>query len=219
MTRNGNPAALGNTTTGGNGATSPLGALRLQHVILIAGSAGALVPLRRLVRALGPNLDAAVVVTIHHPPDHPTLLVDILSRDTPLPVTIAIHGEFLRPAHVYVAPPGYHQLVVNNGRFELRPHPPGARRGRSADPLLLSAARDFGPQAIGVVLSGANASGSAGLKAIRAAGGRALAQAPSEAAFPTMPMAALQMGVDICASAEALGRYLADHCQREAPVR
>lgn len=207
---------LDDTVNQGNAALSQPRALRLEHLIVIAGSAGALLPLQQLVRALGPNLDAAVVVTIHYPPDHPTFLADILSRETRLPVSVAIHGERLQPAHIYVAPPGYHQVVVNDGCFELRPHPREARRGRSADPLLLSAARDFGPRALGVVLSGANANGSAGLKAIRAAGGRALAQDPHEATFSTMPMAALRMGVDVCASAKELGQYLAEHCQLES---
>jgi len=214
MTWNGISPDLGTTTSRDQRCVS-----RLQHVIVIVGSAGALLPLRRLVRELGPNLDAAVIITIHHPPDQPTLLADILSRETSLPVTIALQGELLRPAHVYVTPPGYHHVVVSNGCFELRPQPREGRRGRSADPLLLSAARDFGPRTIGVVLSGANTNGSAGLKAIRAAGGRALVQDPTEAAHATMPMAALQLGVDVCASAQALGRYLAEQCQQEPPPR
>jgi two-component system chemotaxis response regulator CheB len=86
----------------------------------------------------------------------------------------------------------------------------------SADPLFVSGALDFGTAAIGVVLSGANTNGAAGVRAIRAAGGRAVAQLPSDAAFAVMPQAALNAGVDYCGSAEDIGRYLSVLCAPQA---
>jgi chemotaxis response regulator CheB len=204
---------LDDSTAAPPAAEAPSEARQLPWLILIAGSAGALMPLRRLVRALGPDLDAAVLITIHHLPDRPTLLGDILTQDTPLPVSIAAHGELLCPGHVYVAPPGYHHVTVGDGRVWLLPHPRHALRGNSADPLLTSAAREFGPRAIGVVLSGANRNGAAGMQVIRAAGGYVAAQDPREAAHATMPLATLEGGVDLCADAEAIGHQLALRCR------
>jgi two-component system chemotaxis response regulator CheB len=184
------------------------------HFIVIAGSAGAQQPLRQLVRALGPELDAAVLVSIHHPPNKPTALAHILERETSLPVCVGIQGQPLRAGHIYVAPPGYHHVLVKNGRIHIRPEPRHMRRCVSADPLFHSAAAEFGNRTIGVLLSGANRNGAAGLRLIREAGGQALAQDPAEAAFSTMPLAGVEAGVDLCAGAEALGRYIAERCRK-----
>jgi two-component system chemotaxis response regulator CheB len=185
---------------------------RPAHIILIAGSAGSLSALQRLFRTLSSTVDAAVLITTHLPPDHRTLLPDILSRVTSMPLSIARAGGVLERGHVYVAPPGYHHVILRNGCVHLRPQPIHARRGVSADPLFVSAAQDFGPAAIGVVLSGANSNGAAGVRAIRAAGGRTAAQRPSDAGFAVMPQAALKAGVDYCGSAEDIGRYLSAIC-------
>ena len=133
-----------------------------------------------------------------------------------MPVSLARVGARFEPRHVYVAPPGYHHVLVKEGRVQIQPRPIHARRGVSADPLFSSAAHDLGPSAIGVVLSGANTNGAAGLRAIRAAGGTALAQQPSDAAYPIMPQAALDAGVDYCGTAEELGQYLSSLCAPRA---
>jgi chemotaxis response regulator CheB len=185
---------------------------RPAHLILIAGSAGSLSALNRLFGALSPDIDAAVLITIHLPPDHRTLLPRILARVTALPLSIPRAGEALQRGRVYVAPPGYHHVIVRGGRVHLRPQPTHARRGVSADPLFVSGAQDFGPAAIAVVLSGANTNGAEGVRAIRTAGGRAVAQDPSDAAFGVMPQAAMDAGVDYCGTAEDIGRYLSDVC-------
>ena len=185
---------------------------RPAHVIFIAGSAGSLSALQRLFGALSPSIDAAVMITTHLPPTHRTLLPSILARVTSMPLSVAGAGEPLERGRVYVAPPGYHHMLVRNGRVQLRPHPIHARRGVSADPLFVSAAESLGAAAVGVVLSGANTNGAAGVRAIRAAGGKTLAQSPHDAAFPIMPQAALDAGVDYCGSAEDIGRYLSVLC-------
>jgi two-component system chemotaxis response regulator CheB len=196
----------------GDAAADAEGYHRPAHIIFIAGSAGSLKALQRLFGALSPDVDAAVLITIHLPPDHHTLLPEILARVTPMRLSIARAGDVLERGHVYVAPPGYHHVMLKNGRVHLRPQPAHARRGVSADPLFVSGAHDFGAAAIGVVLSGANTNGAAGVRAIRAAGGRAAAQRPSDAAFGVMPQAALNAGVDYCGSAEDIGRYLSAIC-------
>jgi two-component system chemotaxis response regulator CheB len=190
----------------GNDSRSP------GRVIFIAGSAGSLSALRRLCSTLSPAIDAAVLIMTHLPPTHRTYLADILARCTSMPVNIAREGTRLAPGHVYIAPPGYHHVVVRSGRIHLQPQPVHARRGVSIDPLFASAAREFGASAVGVVLSGANTNGAAGVRTIRAAGGTTLAQRPGDAAFPVMPQAALAAGVDYCGSAEDIGRYLSVLC-------
>lgn len=194
------------------GATDGVARGRPAHVIFIAGSAGSLSALQRLFCTLSPGIDAAVLITTHLPPDHRTRLPQILARVTPMPVSMARAGEALERGHVYVAPPGYHHVVMRHGRVHLHTQPVHAQRGVSADPLFVSAADEFGPAAIGVVLSGANTNGADGVRAIRAAGGRTVAQHPADAAFPIMPQAAARAGVDYCGSAEDIGRYLSSLC-------
>lgn len=143
-----------------------------------------------------------------------TLLANLLSRYTRLPVSLAVEGERLRSRHVYVAPPGYHQVVVSGGRFRFLPQPHDAPRGISADPLFVSGAQDFGAATIGVVLSGANQNGAAGVRVIRAAGGKAVAQSPHDAAYSEMPRAALRAGVDFSGSAEEVAQYLVASCRQ-----
>jgi two-component system chemotaxis response regulator CheB len=190
------------------------GGPRPRHLILVACSAGGLPALQRLFKQLPPDLDAAIVVTQHLPPWHRTRLADILSRVSRLPVSLARAGERLRNARVYVAPPGYHHVVVSGGRIHYQPQPRDAPRGVSADPLFVSGAKDFGAATIGVVLSGANRNGAAGVRAIRAVGGKAVAQAPQDAEYATMPRAALQAGVNFCGSVEDIAHYLAAICRR-----
>ncbi|MEZ4236629.1 MAG: CheR family methyltransferase [Myxococcota bacterium] len=91
------------------------------------------------------------------------------------------------------------------------------------DHLLSSLAREVGPRAVAIVLSGAGSDGSRGLRDIKAAGGLTIAQPPGAGSQPGMPQAAIDAGVDLVLDIadipEALERFarlpLAD---REAPV-
>ena len=93
-------------------------------------------------------------------------------------------------SHVYVAPADYH-LLVEDGRFalSLEQHVNYARP--SIDVLFQSVADEYGDRAIGIVLTGANVDGAAGLAAIKARGGVAIVQDPASAARGTMPEAAI----------------------------
>jgi len=62
----------------------------------------------------------------------------------------------------------------------------------SIDVLFESAADAWGERVAGVLLTGANEDGAAGLDAIRRAGGTTIVQDPGEAEVATMPLAALQ---------------------------
>lgn len=189
------------------------------HVVVVAGSAGSLKPLREVVGELGTALDAAVVIQLHHPPDRPTFLADILGRETRLPVSVAVKGEPLESGRIYIAPPGHHHVALDGGIVQLIALRRELRRAFGANTLFSSAATEYGPRAIGVVLSGANANGAEGVRDIKAAGGLALVQEPGEAEFRVMPRAALAFGADLCAPAKELGRFLAEHCRGRSCAR
>ena len=103
-----------------------------------------------------------------------------------LTVEVAEDQAFLRKGAIHVAPPDHH-LLIDDGRLRLT-HGPREHHTRPAiDSLFRSAALWGGPRVIGVVLSGRNDDGTAGLQAIKACGGMAIVQHPQDAEEPTMP--------------------------------
>lgn len=117
------------------------------------------------------------------------MLPEILTRVGRLPAIQPEDGESLAYGKVYVARPDHH-LIVEPGRVRVV-HGPTENGCRPAvDPLFRSAARVYGPRVVGVVLTGALDDGTAGLAAIKEAGGIAIVQEPDEAFAPSMPRSA-----------------------------
>jgi two-component system chemotaxis response regulator CheB len=168
------------------------------RLIAIGASAGGVEALSRLVAGLHDDLPAAVVVVLHLPGGFPSHLAKILDKAGRLPAIEARDGSPLKPGCILVAPPGYH-LVVQDGRVRLLDTPRVNGVKPAIDPLFQSGAREYGPRVVAVVLTGTLSDGSAGLAAVRKAGGVAVVQDPDDAAFPDMPKSALDTaGADHC---------------------
>lgn len=162
-----------------------------RNIIVIGGSAGSIEVLKDLVAELPSTLSAALFITVHVSADSPGMLGEILDRAGPLPAHLAEDRAPIQKGHIYVAPPDYH-LLLEAGWMRLT-HGPKENRSRPAiDPLFRSAAYAFGPQVIGVVLSGMLDDGTAGLWAIKDRGGIAIVQEPSDALYSSMPQSALR---------------------------
>jgi two-component system chemotaxis response regulator CheB len=149
------------------------------------------------------------VFVVHHFPAHGvSALPSILRRVARLPITTAVHNEPIRPGHIYVGPSDSH-LVLAAGRVQLTRGPRDHGNRPALDPLFRSAAGTYGSRVVGVVLSGTLDDGTAGLLAIKSAGGLAVVQDPEQSAYPGMPRSALQhVEVDYLASPEELGALL-----------
>ncbi len=157
-----------------------------RHLVVVGGSAGGLEPLSQLVRELPADLPAAVLAVIHFPASARTRLATILDRAGSLPSAVASDGEPLLEGRIYV-PPSDHHVLVHRGRVRLS-HAPRENGHRPAiDPLFRSAARSYGEAATGVVLCGLLDDGSAGLLAIRRAGGASVVLDPDTCVFADMP--------------------------------
>ena len=166
--------------------------------IVIGASAGGLDAISTLLQGLPDKYAPSLMVVIHLPADRPSLLVEIFQARCRLPVREALDKEHIEAGTVYVAPPGYHLLVEADRTLALSLDAPVAFSRPSIDVLFESAAAAYGESVLGIVLSGANNDGAAGLAAIRAAGGRAWVQEPADALSAAMPQAAIDTaGADL----------------------
>lgn len=163
-------------------------------VIVIGASWGGLQAVARLLDHLPPSFSCPVVLVQHRSPG-PSALASLLSRHTTWRVCEADDKESISPSSLYLAPPGYH-LLVERGHLALSTDEPVAYSRPSIDVAFASAADAYASRVVGIVLTGANADGAAGLARIAHRGGRTIVQDPSTAAQPTMPRAALAMVPD-----------------------
>lgn len=161
-----------------------------RDIIVIGASAGGVEALQRLVRALPADLPATVLIVLHRPSDRDGLLPQILRYGSRLPVTHARDGQTLQPGRILVAPPDRH-LVIEGGVARLVRGPKENYSRPAIDPLFRTAAQEFGPRVVGVILSGTLFDGTAGLFVVKRRGGVALVQDPEEAAYPGMPESAI----------------------------
>ncbi|GAA4693196.1 chemotaxis protein CheB [Pseudonocardia yuanmonensis] len=172
-------------------APAPVRAAVVTDVVVVGASAGGVEALRAFAASLPVDLPAAVVVVLHIPSEAPSALAAILGRAGPLPAVTARHGMRLEPGTIFTAPADHHVLVAD-GHLHLSRGPRENGHRPSIDPLFRSAAVDFGPHAIGIVLSGNRDDGTAGLAVLARQGGAALVQEPAEALYPGMPQSALE---------------------------
>jgi two-component system CheB/CheR fusion protein len=141
------------------------------------------------------SLDAAMgfVLVQHLDPNYPSILSEILSRTTRMPVVEVTHGMSVETGHVYVMPPNTRMTIVK-GVLNLAPRSDDRGPHMPIDHFLRSLADDLKSRAIGVILSGSASDGALGLKAIKAEGGITFAEAPQSAKFDGMPRSAMASG-------------------------
>lgn len=162
-------------------------------VIIIGGSAGSLSVLLVVLPLLQEGLNAAVVLVTHRHTRSEVLLEALLAARARLPVRDIEEKDKPQPGIIYAAPADYHLLFEPDGSFALDSSEKVNYSRPSIDVTFESAARVFGPRAIGVLLSGANADGAEGLHEIGQHGGTTLVQDPETAEVDYMPRCALKL--------------------------
>jgi two-component system chemotaxis response regulator CheB len=161
------------------------------ELIVIGASWGGLNAVGEILSALPRELDCAVVVAQHRRGDTADGgLAGLLGLRTRLPVADVEDKSPIERGQVYVAPPDYH-LLIEQGYFSLSVDEPVRFARPSIDVLFHSAADTYRERVIGVILTGANEDGAAGLARIKALGGVAVVQDPHSAERHEMPRAAL----------------------------
>jgi two-component system, chemotaxis family, protein-glutamate methylesterase/glutaminase len=186
-------------------------------LICIGASWGGLDAVGRLLSDIPEDVEQPIVIAQHR---HRTTTAGALAELLHLRVRRPVHDVEdktpIEPCNVYLAPPDYH-LLVERDSFALSIDERVQYARPSIDVLFESASHAYGPAAIGIILTGANEDGAAGLAAIKARGGVAIVQDPGEAARRTMPDAAIAAtAADAILPLEEIGKFVYGLCVETA---
>ena len=155
-------------------------------IIAIGASAGGLDVLLTMVGDLPANLPASLFVAVHSAQGFSDALPQLLNHHGTLPASYPLHGERIEARRIYVAPPDNH-LYLRQGSMDIVRGPKENGHRPSVDALFRTASMAYGPSVVGVVLSGYQDCGTAGMMSIKARGGVSVVQDPATALIPEMP--------------------------------
>ncbi len=177
--------------------------------IVVGASAGGVEALGTILPALRREAGLAVFVVVHLPRERPSRLAEIFAGKCSLTVVEADDKEPILPSTIYFAPPDYHLLIDPGPQISLSADELVHYSRPSIDVLFEAAADIFRDRLLGIVLTGANDDGAAGLAAVARSGGLTWVQAPHTASSSAMPSAALKAApnsavLELPAMAEAL---------------
>ena len=183
------------------------------EVIAIGASWGGLQAVGTLLEGIPVELDQTIVIAQHRSVESTRgVLESLLQHHIDRPVTEPVDKEPLEPRRVYVAPADYH-LLVDGSRFAFSVDARVQFARPSIDVLFESVAEAYRDCAIGIVLTGANEDGAAGLAAIKRNGGVGIVQDPRTATKKSMPEAAIAAAqADAVLPLEEIGPFLYGLC-------
>ena len=162
-------------------------------IVAIGASAGGLEAYKEFFQALPADTGMAFVLIQHLDPTHHSLLAEIISKSSKVPVDEVKSGTEIKPNRVYVIPPDAF-MAMKDGAFVLTPREKQSGQHLSVNFFMRSLAEERGSAAIGVILSGTGADGTLGLESIKAEGGITFVQDPATAKYDGMPRAAIDSG-------------------------
>lgn len=164
-------------------------------IVGIGASAGGIAALGGFFSRIPPDSGMAFVVVTHLSPDRKSLLADVVSRQSQLPVSVAEDGSKVLPNTVHIMPEG-RIITISDGCLRLTALDPVNRERKPVDVFLSSLAEDQGENAAGIIMSGGDSDGTLGIKAIKQHGGITMAQVADGTApgNPEMPNNAIASG-------------------------
>lgn len=181
------------------------------YIVGIGASAGGLEAIEDLIRNTSNPSGMAYVIVQHLSPDYKSLMDELLSKFTVLPINKIEDGMLVEPDNIYLIPPNknitiFHGRIISVDRED-------RSRGQINLPIntfFNSLAQDQGEKAIGVVLSGTGSDGTRGVRAIKESGGMTIAQLPDSAKFDSMPKNAISTGlIDFILTPKEISKQLA----------
>jgi len=171
------------------------------RVVVIGSSTGGPSALMQTFSAFSQPPDCVFLVAQHMPEGFTRGFAERLDRLTSFDVKEAEGGEALLPGSVWIAPGGRHlELESIGGRVVTRVSETRAadRYTPSVDRLFESAAKHYGPDLLGVVLTGMGDDGRKGAEAVKRAGGHVIAESEETAVIFGMPQQAIRAGSVDC---------------------
>jgi two-component system chemotaxis response regulator CheB len=147
--------------------------------------------IRSVLANLKAPLKIPVIAVLHIGHNNIDTYISTLNRKTGFHVTEAGENESLKPGHVYFAPPNYHLQVEDAGSLSLSTDDKVNFSRPSIDVLFETAAWAFRKDLIGILMTGSNSDGAAGLKTIKRFGGITIVENPETALAKIMPQAAI----------------------------
>ncbi|MBD1401243.1 chemotaxis protein CheB [Pelovirga terrestris] len=163
-------------------------------IVGIGASAGGLEAIEAFFEAMPVDSGIAFVVVQHLSPDYKSLMVELLSRKTAIPVQRAEDGMRVEANNIYLIPPKK-TLTVFHQRLLLEDKKPRESNSLPVDIFLRSLADDQGERAVAVILSGTGSDGTRGVRAVKESGGLVMIQDEDSAKFDGMPRAAASTGL------------------------
>lgn len=164
--------------------------------IVIGVSAGGITALRTLFSILPKGFKIPMIIVQHVSAYSNGEWIEFINNKSPLHLKEADEKEKIKNGYAYFAPPNYHLLIEENHTFSLTTDERVNFSRPSIDVLFESAVEVYHTNLVGVILTGANKDGTAGLKKIKEAGGLTIVQDPADSEVPYMPESAITIGPD-----------------------
>lgn len=163
---------------------------------------------------LSPQTGAAYIVVQHLSPDFKSMMSELLSKQTKMPIHHVTDGMVLEANTVYLMPPRKNMLIAE-GKLLLSDQMPDNQLHTPIDFFFRSLAEDQQDKAVGIVLSGTGSDGTRGIKAMKESGGLVIVQEPGSAKFDGMPINAVNTGLaDMVMQPKDMGRSLLHFIKR-----
>lgn len=174
-------------------------------VVVIGGSAGSLEVILTVLPKLEKIDNIAIVIVLHRRNSDDNVLEELLRMKSGLPIKEIEDKTLLKPGRIHIAPADYHLLFEKDSTFSLDISEKVNYSRPSIDIAFESAADALCPDVVAILLSGANADGTAGLQTVKEKGGTVIIQSPESADVPYMP-------------ANAIDHVAADHIMDPAAI-
>lgn len=167
--------------------------IRTYQAIVIGVSSGGMEAMKTIFSALPADFETPIVIVQHVSPRSDSQWITMLNKNCQLQIKEADEKEKIKNGVIYIAPPNYHLLIEKDHTFSLTVDEKVNYARPAIDVLFETAAVAFKNNLIGIVLTGANHDGAAGLKMIKDCGGLCIVQDPKTAASPYMPQSAIAL--------------------------
>ncbi|MFC3701654.1 chemotaxis protein CheB [Reinekea marina] len=180
---------------------------RPDYYVGIGASAGGLEALQACVKNISLDSGNAYVIVQHLSPDFKSMMPELLSRHTELPILLMTDEMEIEPNKIYLAP-ARTNVMLSEGKVLLVEQLDSKGAHYPIDAFFRALAEDQQHRSIAIILSGTGSDGSRGIQAIKEVGGLVMVQEPTNAAFDGMPISAIKTGFYdiICDVQEIIGK-------------